>query len=62
MTEKNGYAAHLEPACGLLQQGVPLTDELLASIAISLKRIADGLNYDRRRREYGPTNAGIMPQ
>ncbi len=37
------YTKHLEPACGLLAQGVPLTDELLASIAISLKRIADAL-------------------
>ena len=38
----------LEDTCGL-SQGVPLTDELLASIAISIKRLADMFDDWRRK-------------
>ncbi len=47
------YTKHIEGACGLLAQGVPLTEELLASVAISLKRIADALDRMNARRGVG---------
>lgn len=50
----NNFAEHIENTSGL-SQGVPLGEELLASIAISLKRIADridDLHADLWERQY----------
>jgi len=52
-TMKTPFAELIENTSGL-SQGVPLGEELLASIAISLKRIADNLAQSSQVRRMVP--------